>query len=122
MRKAVIRFACWLRTQFDFPIRCPVYLHPNEVIRTIDGKTGCASFFGPFDRSEEPYIKIATGDYPQLRRERGRDDALAAFLHSFAHEVIHYQQWITTGDHHERGVDRKAAGLVDRYAETTDHP
>lgn len=122
MRRAVIRFAGWLRTEFDFPVRVPVYLRPEEVLVMMDGRTASASFFAPWDQTVEPYIRIATGDYPKLRKERGRDNALADFLASLSHEVIHYRQWVETGDIWERGVSRSARTLVDRYAQTTDRP
>ncbi len=78
VRAAIIRFARWLRREYEFPIRVPVYLFPSERIVTIHGEIVCASFFAPWNRRVEPYIRIATGDYAQLRNERGRDDALAA--------------------------------------------
>jgi hypothetical protein len=53
---------------------------------------------------------------------QGRDNALAAILCSLAHEVVHYQQWVTTGEMHERGVPRKAAAIVDAYAMSVDYP
>jgi len=81
-----------------------------------------ATFLGPFDRGEEPYIRVATGDYADLKKEFGRDNALAACLNSFAHEFVHYQQWVGTGEISERGVVRRAQSIVDRYATTIDHP
>jgi len=99
-----------------------VYLLPGKTFFTTESEAACSSFFAPWDRSEEPYIRIATGDYPELRRERGRDNALAAILLSLALQVIHYQQWVKTGDLHKRGVNRKALIVLDRYAETRDHP
>jgi hypothetical protein len=99
-----------------------VYLLPGERVRTIHGDLVSASIFLPWERTEEPYIRIATGDYPALRRKRGRDNALASFLNSLSHEVIHYRQWIDTGDSTEHGVVAHASRLVDRYAATVDHP
>ena len=122
MRKAAVKFARWLRGVYDFPIRVPVYLLPGDHITTVDGERGSASFFAPWDRTEEPYIRIATGDYPILKRERGRDNALAAYITSMAHEIVHYQQWIRTGEVSERGVVVKARQLVRRYSETTLRP
>ena len=81
-----------------------------------------ASFFAPYDRNVEPFIRVATGDYLRLKKERGRDNALAACLNSLAHEFVHYQQWVATGEISERGVIRRAQSIVDRYAMTTDHP
>src|SRR5262245_38380015 len=103
VRAALVRFARWLRREYEFPIRVPVYLFPSEQIITMHGDRVSASFFAPFDRRVEPFIRIATGDYPQRRREFGRDNALAAFLQSLAHELVHYQQWVATGETSERG-------------------
>ena len=121
-REAVIRFAKWLRSQYEFPIRVPVYLFPSEYIITMHGEKVSASLFAPWDRKTEPFIRIATGDYPKRRRLRGRDDALAAILNSFAHELVHYRQWVETGEVWERGVIQRAQGIVDRYARTVDRP
>ena len=103
-------------------MRVPVYLFPSDHIITMYGQKASASFFGPFDRSEEPFIRISTGDYPALRRERGRDNALAAMIHSLSHELIHYWQWLETGRAWEAGVGRKSGRMVDEYAKTTAHP
>ena len=122
VRAALIRFARWLRANHDFPVRVPVYLLPGEFVRTVDGKQRSASFFAPFDPSEEPYIRIATGDYPEIARTEGHDNALASFIVSMSHEVIHYFQWVETGDVWERGVSRRAVSMLRRYEKTVDRP
>jgi hypothetical protein len=122
VRDAVVRFANWLRGWAEFPIRVPVYLYPAETLQTRHGETVTASFFAPFERDVEPYIRVATGDYAERKARRGRDNALAAILCSLAHEVIHYQQWLATGNTHERGVPRQASAMIDAYARTTDRP
>lgn len=122
VRAALVRYARWLRLQFDFPVHVPVYLLPGQVVRTMHGEECSASIFLPWSRRQEPYIRIATGDYPQLHRERGRHNALAAYLVSLSHEVLHYRQWIETGRSSERGVAVKASGLVKRYAESVAFP
>jgi hypothetical protein len=119
---ALLRYARWLRSEFTFPLRVPVYLLPGHTVRTMHGDRAAASIFLPWDRKVEPYIRIATGDFPGLRRRRGRDNALAAFLVSLSHEVLHYQQWIKTGRASEKGIARRALRLVDEYSETVDHP
>ncbi len=94
VRAAAIRFAAWLRIYYDFPVRLPVYLSPNQRLVTRDGEVVTASFFAPWEPTVEPYIRVATGDFSDLRKLHGRDDALAAFLNSIAHEIVHYQQWV----------------------------
>src|SRR5260221_5916078 len=74
-RGPILRFAKWLRRQCEFPSRVPVYLLPGPTF-TIDGEEAVASFFAPRNRKEEPYIRLATGDYPSLNAELGRDTAL----------------------------------------------
>jgi hypothetical protein len=122
VRVAVIRFAKWLRVEFDFPIRVPVYLLPGEDFLTIEGERCVASFFAPWDRTEEPYIRLATGDYPKLKKERGRDDALASILDSLARQIVRYQHWVHTGKITNRSVVAKADRILDNYAQTIDRP
>jgi hypothetical protein len=119
---ACVRFARWLRTEVAFPVRVPVYLYPSSQITTIHGEKVSASFFAPWDATVEPFIRIATGDYRDLKARRGRDNALAAFLCSLAHEVIHYQTWVSNGTTSEKGIGRKSAAMVRRYAKAVDRP
>lgn len=122
VRDSIIRFAGWLRSVESYPVRVPVYLSPRKRLVTSEGHIASASFFAPFEPTDEPYIRLATGDYPELLDENGRDNALSMFLHSLAHELAHYRQWVETGDTSERGVVIRARKTVDRYAMTTDHP
>jgi len=104
VRDAIVRFARWIRIEHHFPVRCPVYLSPHARLTTMDGTVVTASFFAPWDASDEPYIRIATGDYHPSRTRSKQDDILASYLHSLAHELVHYWQWIESGDISERGV------------------
>ncbi len=122
VRHAVIRFARWLRAKFPFPIRVPVYLFPTEQIMTGKRELVSASFFAPFDRSVEPYIRVSTGDYTLLRQKNGRDNALASILCSVAHEVVHYQQWSQGRELCEREALRRASAIVRSYWKTVLHP
>lgn len=115
VRKALIRYADWLRKNYEFPIRVPVYLSPREELVSLNGELASATFFGPYDQNVEPYIRIATGDYPERRRLNGRDIAIVSYMVSLSHEVIHYQQWVRTGDMSERGVVVKARAMVQAY-------
>jgi hypothetical protein len=103
-------------------VRVPVYLSPKRRISTLHGEIVTASFFAPFDRRDEPYIRIATGDYPELQTSRGRDNALSSFISSLAHEIIHYRQWVETGRCFERGVVRRARTMLRNYARTVPRP
>jgi hypothetical protein len=122
VRAALIRYARWLRRQFEFPVFVPVYLLPGEFVRTMHGEDCSASIFLPWSRTQEPYIRVATGDYVKLASKWGRDSAIAAFLVSLSHEVLHYRQWVETGDFTERGVALSARHLVRRYAREVASP
>jgi hypothetical protein len=122
VRAAIIRFARWLREHRSFPTVLPVYLSSGEMVRTIEGELGSASFFAPYSKKDAPYVRIATGDYPETRRRRGRDNALAGYLASLAHELVHYDQWLNDEELHERGVRRQANRVVDQYAKAVDRP
>jgi hypothetical protein len=122
VRQALTQYARWLRKSYVFPIRVPVYLFPSRTIITQDGEHVSASFFAPFDRNVEPFIRIATGDYPELKRLRGRNDALSACIMSMSHEVVHYFQWLETGTISERGVIAKARSMLRRYAAEVKRP
>jgi hypothetical protein len=118
------QYARWLRKSYAFPIRVPVYLFPSRTIITQEGLHVSASFFAPFERDVEPLIRIATGDYPGLKRLWGRNDALAACIMSLSHEVVHYFQWIEGGEPavSERGVRAKARSMLRRYAAEVKRP
>lgn len=123
VRRALIRYAKWLRKRYVFPIRVPVYLFPSSTVITQAGEhVVSASFVAPWDRAEEPFIRLATGDYPSLKRSVGRDDALAAFITSMSHEVIHYFQWTKSDRMTERGVSAKAVLMLREYAATVKRP
>jgi hypothetical protein len=119
---ALRRFAKWLRQEYDFPIRVPVYLDSHRRHVTIEGEEVTASFFAPDDPNVEPYIRIATGDYEDLVAEWGKNDALASYICSLAHEIIHYHQWLSDGSTSEEGIEEEAEAIMRRYANAVDVP
>lgn len=52
-------------------MRVPIYFKNKEFIRAADGDKCPAIFFGPYDHSEEPYIRIALGDYEKITKKWG---------------------------------------------------
>jgi hypothetical protein len=122
VRQALNRYARWLRKSYVFPIRVPVYLFPSRTIITQDGVHVTASFFAPFKNDVEPFIRIATGDYSETKRLLGRDDALAAYIMSLSHEIVHYCQWLEHGNVFEKGVIAKASSMLRKYATEVKRP
>ena len=126
VRNACVNFSKWLRTEYVFPLRIPIYIKGNSYIITQDGDNVVGSFFEPFDYSVEPYIRIATGDYSELKNNMGKDDALATILASIAHELTHYFQWINnlqlTPTGRERQANQYSRFIIDEYSMTRKHP
>ncbi len=126
VREACKTFAKWLRQNYDFPLRVNVYIKDSYHIKTMNGEKVYGTCFRPFDIKEEPYIKIAAGDYVSYKSEVGRDDALASILHCIAHELTHYFQHINCLELTYKGEEiqatRYANNIVDLYSETRDHP
>ena len=126
VKRACSQFGIWLRTQYFFPLRVVVYVKGSKTIRTQDGDHVVGSFFEPFSYSDEPYIRIAAGDYDDLVNAWGKDRALASILLTLAHELTHYYQWINniplTPIGRERQAGRYAALVINEYASTRDHP
>lgn len=126
VKRACSQFAIWLRTEYYFPLRVVVYVKGAKTIRTKDGDHVVGSFFEPFSYSDEPYIRLATGDYEELVSAWGKDRALASILLTLAHELTHYYQWINhiplTPIGRERQASRYAEFIIDEYASTREHP
>ncbi|MEK4031395.1 hypothetical protein MKZ02_23320 [Pseudobacillus sp. FSL P4-0506] len=123
VRRACLEFGKWMRKEFDFPIRVVVYLKKDYQIKNITTKElVSATFFAPYDKTQEPYIRIATGDYLELLEELGQDNALASILGSIAHEVGHYYQWVDNKDLDEDEAEDYGEYMLDLYAQTREHP
>jgi hypothetical protein len=127
VRRACLEFGKWLRKEFEFPIRVVVYLKKDYQIKSqADKELVSGTFFGPFDKNEEPYIRIATGDYLELLDKNGKENALWATLGTFAHELGHYYQWIDDleldDEEAEEGAANNKEYMLDLYSETRDNP
>lgn len=113
VREHLNQFAKWLRQEFLFPLRVNVYVKEVERIRARDGDLVVGTIWRPADYHEYPNIRLATGDYPELIEEMGRDRALLAILHTLAHELTHYYQHINALTLTERGEERQARSYAD---------
>lgn len=128
IREECIQFVQWLRKEYQFPMRVVIYVKSAEQIKALNGEMVSATFFGPYDLLQEPYIKVATGDYEENAERWGKEDALRANLCSIAHELTHYYQWIkrheewASGertDYFERQALYYAEKIVEDYEEET---
>ncbi len=126
VRRACKDFAKWVRQEYYFPVRIPVYVKSAVRIKAKDGDRVCGTFFRPDNYRVEPYARIATGDYPDLCKKWGKDSALTSILFTLAHELTHYFQWINnlplTSSGEERQATRYSQYILEEYASTRDHP
>lgn len=126
VRRSCKEFLCWLRRQYYFPIRIPIYIKSANKIKALDGDIVSATFFEPIDYSVEPYIRIAAGEYIDDCKIYGKDNAIAGILHSIAHELTHYYQWINGIKLTEKGYEQQAYYysklIVYEYSKTRKHP
>ena len=127
VKRSCKEYVKWLRTQYEFPMRVPIYFREKKTVVTMRGEHVSAIFFGPYDKNVEPYIRIAVGDYLELLERFGKDDALAMILSSVTHELSHYFQWIKDvygidERKEERQARYYAREIVLDYAETREHP
>ncbi len=114
VKDPVIQFAKWLRKKHEFPIRVTVYLLPGESFTTINGDEVVASFRWS-SKSKPPYIRLATGDYSALCKQRGKAGALESILLSLARQIIRYQNWCKTGKCVDTGIKSKSYEMIDEY-------
>lgn len=54
----------------------PIYFLNQKVVYSRSGKSFSAIFSGPYALNEEPYIRIAVGNYPNLLVARRQEDKL----------------------------------------------
>lgn len=126
VKRACIEFCKWLRTQYFFPKRVPIYFKSSEFIYSQAHEKVSATFLGPYDKKLEPYIRISTGDYLKMEKKWGKDNALAAILGSIAHELSHYFQWLKDINFPSAKEERQALyykrKIIEKYAEIREHP
>lgn len=74
----------------------------------MSGEWVTASFFWPYDKLDEPYIRVATGDFQELISDTDKYDTLAGILASITHELTHYFQWANSFEQTPRGEEWQA--------------
>lgn len=126
VKRAIKEFCIWLRQEYYFPKRIVVYIKNERRITAKDKDLVCATFFEPINRMDEPFIKLATGDYYELVKNDNNDNALAALLYSLTHELTHYFQWINDINLTEIGFERQATAysklILYEYSMSREHP
>ena len=126
VRESLIKFLRWVRINYAFPVRVPIYVKNATKVKALDGEYVSATFFGPFNPSLEPYIRIAIGDYGDIKNRCGKDNALATILYTVCHELSHYYQWIGNVNSSDRGLEIQAVihakKIMAEYQCVREHP
>lgn len=121
LRSVILSFTRWLRFFYKFPVKVVVYVKSAPYIVNKETREKvCASIFLPYDKKQNPYVNLATGDYDDLIKENGLYSATCSILSSLAHEITHYFQWINDADLNEQQANRKAINAVYKYLDYCD--
>ena len=126
VKRACKEFCAWLRKEYYFPIRIPIYIKAQDKVKASDGDLVYGHFRPCINKNDEPYISIAVGDYSTLIKKWGVDDTLSTILRDIAHELTHYFQWINDIKLTPIGEERQATMysnyIMDDYKDTREHP
>lgn len=129
--ESLMRFAKWLRTRYEFPIRLNVYFSPFETVTAPwDGDRENVSIgwfpcidFNQVNIERYPRVLIATGDFDSSAQIRGQDNALASYISEFGRWILCYQDWVSIGYTADCSkYNKKSAYLLRQYEKITDHP
>ncbi|WP_163655428.1 hypothetical protein [Listeria sp. PSOL-1] len=116
LKQAFVDYAKWLRHHYEFPQRVVVYIKSSTYIKIDqDGYETSGSFFAPFDKQQEPYIKIATGDFLIMKVKEGVFQTLFSMLNTLSHEIQHYYQWLDDENLDEQTAEMGAEELTQEY-------
>ena len=107
-------FFTFIRKNYVFPIRVNVYVKATEYICAKDGAFVIGTFFRPNSMEDDPYIKVAAGDYDVVYEKSGKGFAVAGILHCLAHEFTHYFQWLNQIKLTYIGEERQATNYANR--------
>ncbi|MGM9629922.1 hypothetical protein [Butyricicoccus sp.] len=107
-------FCEWVRDNYAFPIRVPIYFKAGKTVRCMDGDTVSGKIFLPHNRQEEPHISIATGDFSENEARFGTEDAIFSLLCTIAHELTHYYQWINRLEQKDARNERQAVKTAEQ--------
>ena len=55
------KFTKWMRSEYFFPIRVPIYFKNKVKLKCLDGDLAYGTCFLPDSYKDEPYIRIAVG-------------------------------------------------------------
>lgn len=119
VEELVVKSICllkeWLLKTTSFPRKLSIHLINESELMTSKGEAATGSFFAPYDPAKLSKIKIAVGDFIDESKEYGVSLVLQNYYYTYAHEIIHYQQWIEEKPFREREAVSKAEDMIDQF-------
>ena len=104
--------------------RITVYVKTSKRVVSKDGDFCVSVFFRPDSYQEEPYSRIATGDYKELVKKWGIQKAKIAILMPLINDLTHYFQWLNGEKLTLIGEKRQATvytnALIEEYMDDMD--
>lgn len=117
--KKITNYIDWLSKNYDFPLPLDINITEAKfVYNSITVEKVFGTFYAPFDKEERSRIKISTGDFAQLMKLHGKEDAIFYILETISHEVQHYYQWVDDLDFDEEDAEYGATELTAEYMES----
>lgn len=117
--KKIINYIEWLSKNYEFPLQVDInitgakFVYNSITVEKVNG-----TFYAPFDKTERSRIKISTGDFAQLMKLHGKEDAIFYMLETISHEIQHYYQWVDDLDFDEEDAEYGATELTTEYMES----
>lgn len=117
--KKITNYIDWLSKNYDFPLPVDINITGAKfVYNSITVEKVLGTFYAPFDKEERSRIKISTGDFAQLMKLYGKEDAIFYILETISHEIQHYYQWVDDLDFDEEDAEYGATELTTEYIES----
>lgn len=119
VRGFCLDFIKWVRKNFEFPIKVNIYVKESYRVKAKDGEMVVGTFWRPSIYGTQTYIRLATGDYYELVKQRNEEQAMWMILLTLSHELTHYFQYINkislTGLYEERQAEKYGDYILHQY-------
>lgn len=89
LKKAIVQFRNFIKKEFDFPIKVNIHITHKEL------EDSYGYFQYPKSLFKYPRIVVSTNSYEQLKKEMSLFDSDLNILRTLAHEIGHYQDYIS---------------------------
>lgn len=117
LAQKILAFLEWFEQEYEMPEKLNMTITGARHIINIEGQKVLGTCYCPNDRSKSMSIKIATGDFFEMLKKEGKENAIYRIFHSILHELQHYYQFANDWALDEDEADEVATELLYRYIE-----